>query len=142
MRDDTQPTRPSPLPRPSAVVFVADVGRMTRFYQALAAMALLHRDEQHAILEVAGFQLVIHALRGAPNPGDAPGTPPPIREDSYVKICLPVDSISAARARAAALGGQLKPAAKEWEARGFRACDGHDPEGNVLQVRENAGFSR
>lgn len=30
---------------------------------------------------------------------------------------------------------------KEWEARGFRACDGRDPEGNVLQVREAAAPS-
>jgi hypothetical protein len=25
--------------------------------------------------------------------------------------------------------------------RGFRACDGHDPEGNVIQLREIAGRS-
>ena len=49
---------------------------MRQFYQALAAMALLHEDERHAVLELEGFQLV--------------------------------------------------------------ACDGHDPEGNVLQVRGHA----
>lgn len=42
------------------------------------------------------------------------------------------------RVTAASLGGHIKPAAAEWSARGFRACDGHDPEGNVLQVRETA----
>jgi hypothetical protein len=26
---------------------------------------------------------------------------------------------------------------KEFEARGFRACDGYDPEGNVVQLRED-----
>jgi predicted enzyme related to lactoylglutathione lyase len=40
---------------------------------------------------------------------------------------------------AAAHGGAVQPAAREWEARGFRACDGHDPEGNIFQVRERAG---
>ena len=35
------------------------------------------------------------------------------------------------------LGGRVKPVHDEWEARGFRACDGHDPEGNVIQVRES-----
>lgn len=54
------------------------------------------------------------------------------------RLCLPVESIATARTTAARLGGTIRPAGSEWEARGFRACDGHDPEGNVLQVRENA----
>ena len=40
---------------------------------------------------------------------------------------------------AAALGGQIGPKQKQWTARGFTACDGFDPEGNVFQVRETAG---
>ena len=47
-------------------------------------------------------------------------------------------SLAEARARAPALGGRLAPAGKEWAARGFRACDGVDPEGNVVQFREPA----
>ncbi len=46
--------------------------------------------------------------------------------------------IEDARKQAAALGGQVGPKAREWQARGFRACDGFDPEGNVFQVRETA----
>lgn len=128
----------SRLPKPSAVLFVADVPKMTQFYQALASMELLNEDGQHAVLEVEGFQLVIHALRGARKTAPAPGGRVRVRRDSYVKVCLPVESIAAARATASKLGGSVQPPAKEWEARGFRACDGHDPEGNVLQVRENA----
>lgn len=123
------------LPMPSAVVFVADVPRMRRFYQALAAMTLLQEDEQHAVLELQGFQLVVHALHG--EVPSASGGMPPAREDSYIKLCLPVESIAAARSRAAESGGALKPPASEWVGRGFRACDGQDPEGNVLQVRES-----
>jgi hypothetical protein len=41
----------------------------------------------------------------------------------------------------AGAGGELNPPDKEFAARGFRACDGHDPEGNVLQLREIAGRS-
>jgi hypothetical protein len=33
---------------------------------------------------------------------------------------------------------QVHATEKEWSARGFRACDGYDPEGNVFQVREKA----
>jgi predicted enzyme related to lactoylglutathione lyase len=53
-------------------------------------------------------------------------------------LCLPVVSIAAARSLAVAHGGAIKSPQHEWEARGFRACDGYDPEGNVIQVRESA----
>lgn len=107
---------------------------MTQFYQAMASMAVLHSDDQHAVLEVQGFQLVVHAIRGA-TPADGH---PIVREDSFVKLCFPVDSIAAARTTASALGGSVKADRDAFEARGFRACDGHDPEGNVFQVRETA----
>ncbi len=124
-----------PKPKPSAVIFVADVRRMTAFYRELASMTLLLEEEGYAVLEVEGLQVVVHALSGEPHvQPDAVE----VREDSYVKLCLPVESIAAARSIAAAHGGEIKPPGHEWEARGFRACDGHDPEGNVIQVRECA----
>ena len=128
----------SPLPTPSVVLFVADVPCMTHFYQTVASMALVSQDSDHAILELAGVELVIHALRGEPQVLPLPDGHVRIREDSYVKVCLPVQSIADARSKVAALGGALQPSAKEWQARGFRACDGHDPEGNVWQARTSA----
>lgn len=118
-------------PAPAAVVFVADVSRMARFYRDLFSMRVLHDDADHAVLENDGLQLTIHALRDEPE-GNA------TRFDTYVKLCFPVDRIADARARAPSLGGELWPPEKEWTApeRGFRACDGRDPEGNVFQVRE------
>lgn len=121
-------------PRPGAVVFVADPARVAAFYRDVAAMTVVHADPQHQVLEIPGLQLTIHAIRGA-DPVAAPVRP---REDSYLKLCFPVASIAAARLAAAARGGLIKPVDAEWEARGFRACDGHDPEGNVIQVREGA----
>lgn len=127
----------NPLPCPAQVVFAEDVPRVTAFYQAVAQMQLQHQDDEHAVLELAGFELVVHRLHGAPppEPGDAPAQ---VREDAYTKLCLPVDSIANARIRAAQVGGFIRPPGHEWQARGFRACDGHDPEGNVIQVRERA----
>ncbi|MDI4632881.1 hypothetical protein J7U46_07455 [Pelomonas sp. V22] len=127
---------PSALPPPCAVLFVANVQRLARFYRELAAMGVVHEDEDHVVLEIAGLQLVIHALRGAPEP--VADVAPKVREDSYWKLCLPVASIAAGRAIAASLGGHIAPPSREWEARGFRACDGHDPESNVIQLRELA----
>jgi predicted enzyme related to lactoylglutathione lyase len=126
------------LPKPSAVVFVANVQRMTQFYQELASMTVVSGDDSHTVLEVEGFQLVIHALHGEPEVIPGPNGQVHVRQDSYIKVCLPVISIDAARSTANTLGGSINPSSSEWEARGFRACDGHDPEGNVLQVRENA----
>ncbi|MEA2336159.1 MAG: hypothetical protein QOE82_166 [Thermoanaerobaculia bacterium] len=122
-------------PKPSVVVFVADVRRMTTFYRELAAMTVLVEDEGHTVMEVEGFQLVVHKLSGEPQVAEGQVR---VRQDSYVKLCLPVASIAAARSIAEANGGAIKSPEHEWEARGFRACDGHDPEGNVIQVREAA----
>lgn len=123
-------------PKPSVVLFVGDVQRMTRFYQELAHMAVVHDASDHAVLEVDGIQLVIHALPARLREPSTTPHPIAVREDSHWKLCLPVGSIADARAVATALGGSIKSPAHEWEARGFRACDGHDPEGNVLQVRQ------
>jgi predicted enzyme related to lactoylglutathione lyase len=123
-------------PKPSVVIFVADVRRVSAFYRQLASMTVDVDDESHVVLGMEGFQLVVHGLRGEPA---IPAASVRARENSYVKVCLPVASIAAARSIAAEYGGVIKPAAHEWIARGFRACDGHDPEGNVIQVREPAG---
>jgi predicted enzyme related to lactoylglutathione lyase len=119
-------------PVPAAVVFVADVARVAAFYAQVFGMARIEGDAGYAVLEGAGFQLTVHALQGEPMPLGG------VREDTYVKVCLPVESIEGARARAARAGGEIWPADREWASpsRGFRACDGRDPEGNVFQVRE------
>ena len=120
-------------PTPSVVVFVADVERVARFYRELADMALLHADASYVVLAIDGLELVIHALPDAPPVRERDVVP---REDTHVKLCLPVASIAEARERAWRLGGGIRDVAAEWEWRGVRACDGHDPEGNVVQVRE------
>jgi predicted enzyme related to lactoylglutathione lyase len=116
----------------AAVVFVADVAHVAQFYRSVFGMATLEGDATYCVLEGDGFQLTIHGLRDEPAAsGDARG-------DTYLKVCFPVGRIADARAAASAHGGEIWPADSEWtaESRGFRACDGRDPEGNVFQVRE------
>jgi predicted enzyme related to lactoylglutathione lyase len=120
-------------PQAAGVVFVDDVLGVSAFYRAVAAMEVLHAGDGYVVLGIEGFQLTVHAL-SVPG-GDGSGRYP-TRQDSYVKLCFPVRSLEQARATAAKSGGELWPADKEWEARGFRACDGRDPEGNVFQLRE------
>jgi len=126
------------LPLPSVVLFVADVSRMTGFYQTVASMTFVSGDDSHSVLELEHLQLVVHAVGGRRKSVARARGRIKIRRDAHVKVCLPVGSIASAREHAAALGGRLHPPDREWEARGFRACDGHDPEGNVFQVREPA----
>lgn len=123
------------MPPVAAVMFVDNVDRMSAFYQGVAGMTAMHADDEHVVLEAAGFQLIVHAIPAA-YANDASAYP--LREDGCIKLCLPVTSIDAARAVAVGLGGELWPPEREWEARGVRVCDGRDPEGNVFQLRQNA----
>jgi len=107
-------------PKPSVVLFVEDVSRMTRFYQELAQMSLVHDEPDHAVLELGGIELVIHALPPTPVKSLGARGSLKVREDAHWKLCLPVGSIARARGAAAALGGSIASAAREWEARGFR----------------------
>jgi predicted enzyme related to lactoylglutathione lyase len=78
---------------------------------------------------------VIHKLADEPEVSK----PPVPRFDCYIKPFFAVSSLDAAReTAAAALGGQLQPKETERCARGFRACEAIDPEGNVIRFREDA----
>lgn len=124
------------LPPAAAVMFVEHVDRIAAFYRGVAGMGPVHADSEHVVLEAAGFQLIVHAIPPAYVTGSSEY---PLREDGCIKLCLPVASIEAARAAAVALGGEVWAPEREWEWRGMRVCDGRDPEGNVFQLRQNAG---
>ena len=63
-------------------------------------------------------------------------TPPEPREDTPIKLVFGVKDIAYARDRAADLGGALKALEREWDFEGVKVCDGHDPEGNIFQLRQ------
>lgn len=122
-------------PAVAGVVFAADIARLAAFYRGVAGMRETHADDRHVVLEIPGFQLTVHALSGSEG---HPQYAYPTREDTYIKLCFPVTSLAEARTLASSLGGELWPVDREWEARGFRACDGRDPEGNVFQLRQRS----
>lgn len=90
------------------------------------------------VLESDHFQLVVHPIPKQIAKSIKIASPPLRRTDVAAKLIFPVADIAEVRAKAPALGGELNLPAKEFEARGFRACDGHDPEGNVVQFRQSA----
>jgi predicted enzyme related to lactoylglutathione lyase len=124
--------------KPGAVIFTGDHKRLAKFYEAVTGLSVRFTDEQITVLGSDTFELVIHSLPGEPPVSD----PPRVREDSYIKPFFPVKSLSETREKAVALGGQLRPANEEWEARGFRACEAIDPDCNVIQFREDAATTR
>jgi predicted enzyme related to lactoylglutathione lyase len=124
-------------PKPSAVIFAKDVARLSRFYSEVIGMTEVHADHDHVILDEGGFQLVIHGMPKQVAAAIDITVPPYIREDTPIKVCLPVESIALARTRAAELGGGVGSGDEQWQAGGFTACDAYDPEGNVFQLRES-----
>jgi predicted enzyme related to lactoylglutathione lyase len=125
-------------PKPSVVVFAKSVPRLATFYREVGELTTVHEDQDHIVLEQESFQVVIHGVPPEFSAQIQITEPPQIREEACMKMCLPVESLGRARLKAAEHGGKLGSRDKEWEARGFRACDGHDPEGNVFQARESA----
>jgi predicted enzyme related to lactoylglutathione lyase len=124
-------------PKPSAVIFAKNVAQVVKFYEGVLPMSIVHSDPDHIVLNSEDFQLVIHAIPKQIADTIAIAEPPKIREDMPIKLCLPVSSIAEARVKAAALGGKVRSQEKEWNGPGFKACDGYDPEGNVVQFRES-----
>lgn len=123
----------------AAVLYVKSVARVSAFYTGVAALEVVRSGDDHTVLESPDFQLVVVTIPEHLAASIEVATPPIRRENTPIKLVLSVSSIGAARARATALGGELDRAEREWQFRGARVCDGHDPEGNVVQLREYAG---
>ncbi|MBV7542543.1 hypothetical protein KW835_15700 [Acidovorax sp. sic0104] len=126
----------STMPQSGAVIFAKDIRRLADFYEQLCGLAEVHAEGDHIVLESGAVQIVVHAIPPRISKAITITQPPAVREQVPIKLFFAVSDLAIARLRAAELGGHVAPAAKEWEARGFRACDGHDPEGNVIQLRQ------
>jgi predicted enzyme related to lactoylglutathione lyase len=121
-----------------AVVYAKDILRLSAFYADVAGLRVTHADADHVVLESQGFQLVVHAVPADIAASFTIAAPPLPREDAAVKLVFMVPSIGTSRTVATKLGGGLDPAAREWRFQDSLVCDGHDPEGNVFQLREQA----
>lgn len=119
-----------------AVLYAKNLARVSRFYAQCCGLELVHSEEDHVVLESPAFQLVILAIPKAIADSISIATPPVRRENTPIKLVFPVASIDAVRRLAADLGGELNPPEREWSYQGSKVCDGHDPEGNVVQFRE------
>ena len=119
-----------------AVLFAKHVARVQAFYQAVANLAVEHTEADHVVLASPAFQLVILKIPEQIASAIEIASPPRRRAETPIKLVLEVASMAAARESAPLQGGELNPAEREWTFQGYRVCDGHDPEGNVVQFRE------
>jgi predicted enzyme related to lactoylglutathione lyase len=126
----------SDQPGAGAVVYAKDLARVSAFYAGVPGFTVAHSEADHVVLESPAMQLVIVAIPEHIAATIEVAEPPVRRTETPIKLVLAVASIDDMRAAAESRGGQLNPPEREWQFRGFRVCDGHDPEGNVVQFRE------
>jgi predicted enzyme related to lactoylglutathione lyase len=119
-----------------AVLYAKNVQRLVAFYAAVAGLTVRKSRGDYVILDSAVFQLVILQIPKQIADSIVIEEPPVRRERAAIKLVLFVASIKDARLAASALGGELNSVEREWEFEGHKVCDGHDPEGNVFQLRE------
>lgn len=121
-----------------AVLYAKDLSRLVDFYSSVAGLEPQAIEKGYTILGPTPSQFVIVRIpkRIADTIGIA--TPPEPREDTPLKLVFAVEDIAHARGRAVELGGAMNAVEREWDFEGSKVCDGHDPEGNVFQLRQTA----
>lgn len=120
-----------------AVIFAKDLKRLARFYEQVMGLNRQQEAVDHVLLAGSGFELVIHAIPARIAAGIVISAPPERRSETPIKLFFNVASLQAARETAQRLGGEIVADEQGWLIRGARVCDGLDPEGNVLQLRQH-----
>ena len=122
--------------RSQAVIYARNLARMQPFYQDVFLFHIEHAEPDHVVLTSAQSQLTIVQVPASIASTITISDPPQRRRDVPVKLIFEVKSISVARSAAQTLGGSFDPVEREWTFDGRRVCDGVDPEGNVVQLRQ------
>jgi catechol 2,3-dioxygenase-like lactoylglutathione lyase family enzyme len=122
--------------RTGAVLFARGLDQVATFYSKVLGLVEVNRDDDHILLESAGFQLVVHRIPGQPARVTQPAEPSTRRATAAFKPVFFVRSLESVRTIVSAHGGTMEPRAMEWSFKGVAVCDADDPEGNVIQFRE------
>jgi predicted enzyme related to lactoylglutathione lyase len=119
-----------------AVLYAKDLQRLVEFYSAVTCLDVQSVQRGFAILGQPPSQLVIVRIPKRIADSIDISTPPERRDDTPIKLVFSVEDVASVRNRAAERGGAMNAVEREWEFEGVRVCDGHDPEGNVFQIRQ------
>ena len=118
------------------VLYACQLDRVAAFYAVVMGLGETQRAQDFVVLERDAFQLVVVAVPPRLASRIVIADPPQRRTDTPIKPMFVVRGIEALRGAVAELGGVLDPAEKAWRFGCWRVLDGHDPEGNVFQLRE------
>jgi hypothetical protein len=122
--------------RAQMVLYAKHLASMQAFYQSVVVLKVEHAEPDHAVLASSVSKLIIVQVPESIASTIHIGVPPERRTETPIKLVFEVESIAAARDMALRLGGQVDPVEREWIYCGRRVCDGHDPEGNVVQFQQ------
>ena len=117
-----------------AVLYVVDLARMVAFYRDALGMTVSGSHDGATDLDCAGATL--HLIRVPPSVAAeiVIADPPGRREETPIKLVVPVDDLAAARQRVAEHGGAADGPDREWTWERRVRVDALDPEGNVVQL--------
>lgn len=120
----------------SLVVYAKDLKAVSTFYKVLLGLSESEDGAGFKVLNGPGMELSVVGIPEALASSIRISSPPAAREETPLKCSFLVASLSHAVEKARAAGGSFKPLESAWSWRGMRHLDGHDPEGNVFQLRE------
>jgi catechol 2,3-dioxygenase-like lactoylglutathione lyase family enzyme len=124
--------------RAHVALYGLDVARLASYYTGIAGFEIHEVDDGFTTLHIPTLELVLVRIRPEHAEGLVVTDPPERREDTPIKVSLVVPSLAAARAAAPSYGGLVDPPEAEWTWSGYTRVDGHDPEGNIVQLMEVA----
>ncbi len=119
---------------PGILVYAKDTARLAEFYRAVLGLHVAHSGDGLVVLRSPGFELVVHGIPPHIAAQITITAPPQLRDEAAFKFFFPVPSLEQAAATALGLGGQLFD--DSWQGPGFLVRNGHDPEGNLFQLRQ------
>ncbi len=122
--------------RVQSVLYARNLARMQAFYEGVFLLKVEHAEPDHVVLAAAAMQLILVQVPEAIAATISIADPPMRRTETPIKLVFEVESLASVRDTALKLGGRLDPLEREWSYEGCRICDGHDPEGNVVQFRQ------
>ena len=125
--------------RAHVALYALDVAKLARFYTDVVGFEIHEVDDGFTTLHSPTLELVVVRIRPEHAHGITVTDPPVRREDTPIKVSFVVPSLEAARELAPRYGAVVDPPEQEWTWSGFTRCDGHDPEGNVVQLMQTAG---
>jgi predicted enzyme related to lactoylglutathione lyase len=122
----------------TAVVYAKDARRLADFYAQLLALPGIESGDSFVRMGTAALELTIVQAPPALAATIVIAQPPPVREETPIKLSFGVPDIEALRPWVERLGGGLQSPDAAWSWRGATHLDGWDAEGNVFQLRQLA----